>query len=392
MSEIPRGRHSLALGGAIFGSAALASAAAAAAASVILARRILTPDHRRAEDVDIFAVDDHSVTLRETPQTRVPGRYGLWLDRGQGHARIGDPIEGEGVRDVVRRELIEVDRGILRPGKARWNSYYFGAAPDRSLGLRTLHITVPSDVGELPAWRVPPEGIDDGAPHPWAILVHGRGAPREECVRGIPVLHGLGYTCLVPAYRNDQGAPRGVDGRYHMGLSEWRDVDASITYARANGATKIVLMGWSMGGAIVLQTAHQSPQADHIDALILDAPAIDWRDIFAHQARVNHIPPAVRDGASAIFDHTHGWRVLGSHMPVPLDDLDWVRRAADLAHRTLLIHSVDDDFVPSGPSLALATARPDVVTWEPFATARHCQEWNVDWQRWEAAVRRFLTS
>ena len=360
-----------------------------AAASVYLARRILTPDHRKREDVDIFAVDADSVVLRATEDTRQPGRYGLWLDRGEGHARVGAVLELDSARDLVTRELICVDRGILRPGKARWNPYFVGSAPDKSLGLRTLHVSVPSDIGELPAWKVPPEAPSDGE-HPWAILVHGRGATREECARALPVLHDMGFTSLVPAYRNDLGAPRGVDGRYHMGLSEWRDIDACMAYALEHGATRLVLFGWSMGGSIVLQTAHQSSLADQIDALVLDAPAIDWRDIFAYHARLNRVPTAVRDGANALFGHPHGWRILGSQGPVPLDDLDWVSRAQELTHRTLMIHSVDDDFVPYGPSRALADARPELVTWVPFGTARHCQEWNVDSQRWDDAVRAFL--
>ena len=39
---------------------------------------------------------------------------------------------------------------------------------------------------------------------------------------------------------------------------------------------------------------------------------------------------------------------------------------------------------------SLAEARPDLVTYVPSAQARHTREWNVDPQRWEDAVRRWL--
>ena len=47
--------------------------------------------------------------------------------------------------------------------------------------------------------------------------------------------------------------------------------------------------------------------------------------------------------------------------------------------------------MPAGPSLALAEARPDIVTLEPWDTARHCKEWNLDSGRWERVLAEFLT-
>ena len=56
----------------------------------------------------------------------------------------------------------------------------------------------------------------------------------------------------------------------------------------------------------------------------------------------------------------------------------------------LVIHSVDDEFVPYGPSAELARLRPDIVTWRPWEQARHVREWNTDPARWERYVREFL--
>ena len=74
----------------------------------------------------------------------------------------------------------------------------------------------------------------------------------------VPLLE-QGWTCLVPTYRNDDGVPEGADGRYALGLSEWRDVEAAVMEAVARGATEILLGGWSMGGAIALQLLDRSP-------------------------------------------------------------------------------------------------------------------------------------
>ena len=40
---------------------------------------------------------------------------------------------------------------------------------------------------------------------------------------------------------------------------------------------------------------------------------------------------------------------------------------------------------------ALAAARPDLVTMEPWDTARHTKEWNVDPDRWERSVAAFVS-
>ncbi len=47
----------------------------------------------------------------------------------------------------------------------------------------------------------------------WAVLVHGRGATREECLRAVPLLHRLGVPVLVPSYRNDADGPTTYGGR-----------------------------------------------------------------------------------------------------------------------------------------------------------------------------------
>jgi len=57
-----------------------------------------------------------------------------------------------------------------------------------------------------------------------------------------------------------------------------------------------------------------------------------------------------------------------------------------------VLHSDDDEFVPSGPSRRLALARPDLVTLVSSRGARHTKEWNVDPDSWDTAVARFLLS
>jgi pimeloyl-ACP methyl ester carboxylesterase len=369
------------------------SAAGIVSAATYFARRIVTPDLLKPDDTQILSFEDDSVTLGLTPETGQPGRYGLWFDSGQGHARMGLVLDVDQGSGRVRRVLEGVDFGELRIGPARWNQYYFAGDPQDTLGLPSHDVEISSELGMLAAWEVPADvgkSAARGAQDRWAILVHGRGAERGECLRALPVLHDLGFTALIPTYRNDVGAPPSPDGRYSLGLSEWRDCEAALLYAVDAGAHEIVLFGWSMGGAIVLQTLDRSWLSDRVNAVVLDAPVIDWADVLRHHGALNKIPGPIGSLSRSLIGHPWARRLVGVHEPIDVALTNWEKRAGELKHRTLLIHSLDDEFVPAGPSISLAAKRPDLVRFEPWQQARHTKEWNVDPQRWDAVVRAFL--
>ena len=378
----------VAVGAAVVtGTTAAASAAGSLAAAAYFARRILTPERARPDDHELIAVGEDRVVLGLTADSVVPGRYGLWLDGGAGHLRFGDVLEVDGAKRRVTRRLLGVDAGVARPGPARWNSYYYASPPDISLGLETRHVTIRGELGSLPGWVVPPPA---GRSRRWAVLIHGRGGRREETVRAISTLHDAGLTVLVPGYRNDEGVAAGPDGRYNLGLSEWRDVESAVRYAVHQGADEIVLGGWSMGGAIILQFLDRSRLTKVVSRVFLDGPVIDWTDVLAFHGRTNYLPTPVTALSRTLMGRTWGKRLVGVHDVLDVARTDWVSRAAELHHPMLVIHSVDDEFVPVGPSQALARRRPDLVRFEEFSIARHCKEWNVDTARWERAVGGFV--
>ncbi len=393
--DLPGRQHvALRRGALIVAAAAAVTGASTAVAAAATARHVVrAEDGERPDDVEVLAVGAGTVTLRADEVTTVPGRYGLWLNGGAGHARLGDVVDHDVQADTVTRTVLGVDRGQLRPGPARWNTYFYSGDPAAALGLGFETVRLTSGGSVLPAWRVPPPpGTATGR---WAILVHGRGADREEGLRALPVLGRLGTTTLIVSYRNDvdaepsDGSP--VSRRhYHLGASEWIDVEAAILYARQAGASEVVLFGYSMGGAICLQLLDRSWTADQVQALVLDAPVIDWRNVLDHNARINHVPVRVGRLAQSMIAHDHARRLIGLEMPLPLDRMDWVERAAELGPPILLLHSDDDEFVPSGPSRRLAASRPDLVRLVSFRQARHTAEWNVDPEGWDTEVARFL--
>ncbi len=385
-----RRRKAAAYGGVGIGALGALAAMTAGGLATYFTRRVVTPLAEKPDDMEVLEVHDDRVVLGVTPDTVVPGRYGIWLDGGTGHARIGDVLHRDAT--TVTRALEAVDRGRLHTGPARFNQYSVAGDPTSAWGLPHDDVTIPSEVGPLPCWRTPPaEGSTaPGSENVWAVLVHGRGATREECLRGVPVLHAMGITSLVPSYRNDRDAPGDSVRRYHFGGTEWRDIEAAVLWALDHGASRVVLFGWSMGGAIALQVVARSWLASRVPAVVLDAPVVDWGDVLDHTARQNGLPRPVGRLGQTMLRNPVLRRPAGLGEPVDLRTLDWVRRAKDLAVPVLLIHSDDDDVVPVGPSKALAAARPDLVTFVGWQQARHTKEWNTDPERWDAEVRAFL--
>ncbi len=380
---------------AVAGLLALLTAATAGLARYFL-RGILRVTRNTDYDVAILGLGDGVVSLGSTLNSLLPGTYGLsWLDETgspTGHAMVGPILSRDGDsgpeakpgrarwaadRRVVTRTLVDVRAGELRVGlRTAWEQYAYLGDPGTAHGLDFVDLMLTGDLGEYPAWLLPAGGGSR-----WVIAVHGRGASRGETMRILPTLAALGLPTLIPSYRNDIGAPATSDNCYHLGDTEWQEIDAAITYALEQGATEIVLYGWSMGGAIVLQTVVRSAQADAVIALILDSPVIDWRDTLRANARVNRLPrPAAEMGL---------WMVQ-RQLGIDLDDFDWVARANELTRPMLIFHGPDDAFVPWERALALSKARPDLISMVTYEGAGHTKSWNVDPEGYEREVRDFL--
>ncbi|MCU1423790.1 MAG: hypothetical protein JWM51_81, partial [Microbacteriaceae bacterium] len=156
-------------------------------------------------------------------------------------------------------------------------------------------------------------------------------------------------------------------------------------------ATDIVLMGWSMGGAIVLQAATRSAYASVVRGIVLDSPVLDWASVLGFQGSEMRLPPAASHAVLAVIGNTWGRRLTGQSESIDLARLDFVSRAGELSSPVLLMHSDDDGYVPSGPSHQLAAARPDIVSFETFQVARHTRLWNYDAARWNLAITTWLS-
>ncbi len=349
----------------------LGLAGAAGGVASLLAERAVTVRRRPRYRHRLLHLDGDTAVLARDQETERPGTYGL-LAPGA-HGVIGDVVDVD--HAVVRRPLLRLDHGRLLPGRVALDHVDIGD-PRTAFGLDHEVVQLAGECGPLPAWIVP--GSDT-----WVICCHGLGGSLQSSLSFLPFLHRSGHSVLVASYRNDPGAGPSPDRRYHLGADEWRDLDLAMATALARGARRLVLFGWSLGGAIALQALDRSRHAGAVAGVVLDSPVLCWRRVLRHVGRRSGAPAPLVELALRIIERRIG---------AGLDAFDWLARAGELAVPILDLHGLTDPTVPFATSQALAASRPDLVRLVVVPGAGHVGSWNVDPDGYARHLDRFVAS
>ncbi|HUR13966.1 MAG TPA: alpha/beta hydrolase [Mycobacteriales bacterium] len=348
-------------------------------AGEISERSLVPHPYSPRASLSVVAVHPGQIVLTgRAPELRRAGTYGVHWATGYGQV-TGRPRGGA----VVTRVFRLLTGSLPRPGaRAGITGDAFPDDPRVALGVPVRSVTYRSPAGSFPAWFVPGRGTT------WALLVHGKGATRTSMLRMMRVPVSLGMPSLDLTYRNDAGTPRDRTGHYGWGGTEWEDLDAAVAWAQQHGARRVVLLGASMGGAVVASFLERSPRASLVVATVLDAPVLDVDpvvDLAASRRALPlvgwHVPSPARWAAKQVASLRYGvdWDALDH-----LDDTSWVRVPL------LLLHGTADVTVPFATSARLAAAQPALVTLLPDQGVAHVQSWNHDPRGYEHALRRFL--
>lgn len=343
---------------------------------------LLVEEYAPEYEFEVTGITDATLTLAlppDPPADLVSDQL-LGARWEEGYGRVGA---------VVSRTDSEVARGFTlltgAPPRIGTPVALEGTAyPDdpAAAGFDLATVEYRSEFGDFDAW------LASGDASTWAIFVHGRGATRAEGLRILPVFTDRSIPTLLIEYRNDPGAPGTDDRLAHFGATEWIDLEGAVEYAVDRGADDVVLVGYSMGGAISLSFLNRSELAPHVRGVILDSPAVKLGAMVDARARDTDLPllplpvPVPLTAAAKT--------VAGLRFGVDWDAMDYLDTASEIAAPVLIIHGVEDETVPIELSRRLLAERPDLITLEEFPGADHVRSWNVDRERYLAVVGEFL--
>lgn len=308
------------------------------------------------------------IVLQRRKSTLRIGEYGLVYPGGR--AIIGDISST--TKNTVTRPLSSVSGTLTAGTKVQLDPDVWGGNPKSSLNIPYKNVDIDGQLGEMPAWQL------DGTGSTWLIFVHGIDGKRQGGLRPMPTIAATGIPSLYITYRNDVGAPKSKDGLFHLGDTEWRDLDAAVQYAKSQGAEKFILYGDSMGGSIVTQFIHRSKDADRVVGMVLDAPVLDWTGVLVNQAnrlKLGLISPLVLAFVSA---RAH----------INLASLDELDQTSDFTMPIILFQGLSDPLVP--PAESKEFAEKTGATYVPVPGAGHIQSWNVDPDSYDSHLGNFL--
>lgn len=238
----------------------------------------------------------------------------------------------------------------------------------------------------LPAWVIPPTSPADDSSAVWVIHVHGLGSSRAQCLRGVEAFARLGYTSLVPSYRTSLDLSP-TPGRSHLGISEWKDIEAARHYALACGARRILFVGWSLGASIVLRTVSQA-QDTSTAGILLVSPALDWPAIISAQLRGAGCPGSIAD----LLPHTINLLRPKGDPVIRWKEMPGTSMQNHPNVPTMVFHGSDDNTVPVELSRRFVSRQSPPARFVEFEAAHHTLEWNSAPQLWNQSVQNWCSS
>jgi len=223
----------------------------------------------------------------------------------------------------------------------------------------------------LRGWWIP------GERHQTIVMVHGLSNSRREPLDKAGYLHQAGYNLLVFDLRG-HGLSDGNGTT--MGYRESEDARAAVAEARSLDAGPIALFGYSLGGAIALETGAVDPD---VRAVVEDSAFSSVGDVFmARFSEVTRLPDLPWAAPLLAFGQADIGTSLWNVQPVVA--------AAALEKPLLAIIGGADTIVPPSEGMAIFQAAPGPKQLLMVPGAGHVGAYNTDNATYERTVLDFL--
>jgi pimeloyl-ACP methyl ester carboxylesterase len=342
--------------------------------SSVIGSELLTPSEREpGPQFEIGLVGAGRIVLPRNAITEQEGIWGVSNEEGA-YGQMAAIISKDA--ETIERSFRSLRGRFIAGEMVTLDAYAVGADPMEAFAIDFDEVRVPGPLGVNPAWLI------SGELDTWVILIHGEGLDeREQVLRIIPEIEEMGFSALVVTYRNDSAGPDD-GGYYRWGLSEWQDVEAAMEFARSRGAEDFILYGFGMGATIAITHLHESDATGEVLGAVLDSPVLDLGAVVDAIAQERGIPGLVDGGAKTVARVRFG---------LEWSKLNQMERLHQFDVPMLLLQGSEDNVAPVGTADAFAEALPELVTYERFEGARRTELWNVDAERYNTAVRLFLS-
>lgn len=185
----------------------------------------------------------------------------------------------------------------------------------------------------LRGWYIPTRST---LPAPTVIVCPGANGSIDADVAVLPWFHILDLNVLTFDWR---GHGRSDGRRVTLGYDERYDLIAAVEYARSRGATKVGVLGFSMGGAVAISTAAVTPG---IDAVAADSPFVHVLTAVAVGLRERGLPDGAAYSLARLLLAVAGWRTGRDWQQA--DPARWIDRVAP--RPLLLMFGELDPFAP----------------------------------------------
>ncbi len=314
--------------------------------------------------------------LPDNADTQAPGTQSLFWDSRKGHCVVefsNASAEGRWFK------VLETFGSEPRETKGAWLSGWLGERPEH-FGITEYEYVTLSDATKAVVTKIDSKK--------WVIHVHGRKTLIGETLRNFPLFDDLGYRQMAISHWTDP-KPYGLGQRRStLGLTEWKLVEQAVEFAKENGATQVILFGWSLGGMICGQYLMRTQDTSLVKGVIFDSPMFDIRNTLRFQAGLAGYPEVFADEVCNLIKKSRLLRTLG-YPEITVDELSISKKAMETLVPTLVLYSRNDGYIQISDAVDFARINTNVQLQE-FNGARHCRLKNSNPELYDKTLTSFL--